>query len=177
MDLSFGNVSFRYDPYPIGLATGVLPDRTYADMIARWPPRDLFMFIASQGNKYALSELYHTRQYREFVRAHEVWRQFHELVKSRGFIAHVVGMLVDHHSDLGLRVDAREPGSSGLAAAWRHRARAALARVRQRLAGAHLGARFEFSTMPADGGFIVPHPPGTPCIPCAGRAAPRCGKR
>jgi len=29
MHLSFGNVSFRYDPYPIGLATRVLPHGTY----------------------------------------------------------------------------------------------------------------------------------------------------
>jgi hypothetical protein len=58
MNLSFGDISFRYDPYPIGLARTVLPDRDYADMVEGWPARELFMFIASQVDQGLLARVH-----------------------------------------------------------------------------------------------------------------------
>jgi hypothetical protein len=135
----------------------VLPTEDYAQMVERWPSKDLFMFIASQGNKYALSELYHPREYRAFVQAQPVWREFHALVKSRAFVADVVSMLCDHDIDLALDVGARRPVAAAVRLTWRARVRNALQRVRRRVAEGRLRARFEFSMMPADGGHIVPH--------------------
>ena len=68
-------------------------------------------------------------------------------------------MLCEHNIDLGLEIGGGRaaPLGAGLASAWKRRATGALAQARQRLAGARLGARFEFPMMPADGGCIVPH--------------------
>lgn len=147
--LSFNGMEFRYEPYPIGLARQVFPPDFYAELVATWPPTELFKFIQYLGNKYSLSQIYHSRAYHRFVRTHPCWREFHRYIKSRAFIHQIIGMLYERNIDLGM---------GGQYLASRSNESISLAdRLKLWYKSHRLSARFEFSMLPADGGHIKPH--------------------
>jgi hypothetical protein len=146
--LSFDHFRFTYEPYPIGIARDVLPPDYYSQLISAWPRTELFEFKKMLGNKYSLSEVNNPAQYHRFVRSQPVWRDFHAFVKSREFLQRTIAMLYSHHMDLGLGgkflvKDAAQRSFVEKLKVYRH--------VRK------LSARFEYSMLPADGGFIKPH--------------------
>jgi hypothetical protein len=144
--LRFQNSSFRYEPFPIGYTAGVLDEAVYREMLAAWPATDLFLHRPDYGDKYALSELNHPRQYREYVKAHPVWKDFHRYIKDRAFIRQMLDFLKQHHVELDVF--------------WKNRRLKAFLNSlvgRTVPSGDVLSARFEFSMMPAKGGCIRPH--------------------
>jgi hypothetical protein len=146
--LKFDALQFDYVPYPIGLATNVFAPEQYASLCRDYPERALFEFKPDLGNKYSLSEVNNPDQYHRFVRGSATWSAFHEYVKGERFIPDVLALLNGHNLDLGIgryQVSSRKPVNSRTSAFNRIR------RTRE------LSARFEFSMMGADGGYILPH--------------------
>jgi len=146
--LSYKNVQFFYEPYPIGVASEVFEEQFYNQLVQSFPPVELFRFMPELGNKYSLSELNNADTYHEYVRNSAHWSKFHRWVKRPEFPGEVLAMLQRHKIDLD--VPSRVNGSEG-------------SRLRQFVFGNSgtstpvLSARFEFSMLPANGGFIKPH--------------------
>jgi len=148
---SFENVKFRYDPYPIGLIKPVMDERLYGELVDSYPPVELFQFMPKFGNKYSLSEKFNAQNYATYIKSHPRWRELHDWVKSREFIASVVAMLEHQHIDLGMRLDAHTFGRRLKVL------RREIKRRRWPRTETPLSSRFEFSMLPADGGYHRPH--------------------
>jgi hypothetical protein len=59
--LSFENLQFRYEPFPIGLAAPVIDEDRYGQMLDNFPALQRFTAIEDFGRKYALSEKHNPR--------------------------------------------------------------------------------------------------------------------
>ena len=147
--LSFKNVSFLYEPYPIGVARGVFEEQFYHQLVESFPPVELFSFMPLLGNKYSLSEVNNPEAYHHYVRNSPPWQKFHAWVKRPEFPNEVLAMLREHNIDLFLEGAVVVQASRSLLDKVTFRPPAS---VKPRLS-----ARFEFSMIPADGGFIKPH--------------------
>ncbi len=150
--LSFRNVNFIYEPYPIGVARGVFEESFYKELVDSFPPVELFSFMPLHGNKYSLSELNNPDAYHNYVRSSRPWQEFHKWIKREEFPAEILSMLCQHNIDL----DVGSPQGNGAAVSRR----TLLEKLRHRRwhhSTSNLSARFEFSMLPADGGFIKPH--------------------
>lgn len=148
--LSFNNATFNYEPYPIGVAHGVFEASLYEELVNSFPPVELFSFMPLLGNKYSLSEVNNPDQYHEYVRTTPVWNEFHRWLKREEFPGEILAMLREHKIDLDVPGRAATNGSGG-------------SRLKRLVFGEPgapppiLSARFEFSMLPAHGGFIKPH--------------------
>lgn len=145
----YRHLQLRYEPFPIGLARPLMDPALYEALLDAYPAVDRFAQL-DRHLKYSLSEKNHGRAYRQFVRANPVWREFHRWVKSRQFLRELVGVLLEQGIDLGYeRLPTR--GSQTLLGL------ANLLRGRIDAGRPPLSARFEFSMLPAQGGFVIPH--------------------
>jgi len=146
------NAQFRYEPYPIGLARPIFSASSYRELLAGWPPHELFAFMPKLGKKYSLSEVNNAAQYHEFLSHTPVWKSVYHEVKSARFVHNVLNFLRRAGVDLGIpeqvAVNQNAAGGASLStwAAHLHP---------QRVTG--LKTRFEFSMLPVDGGHIKPH--------------------
>jgi hypothetical protein len=147
-NLRFEHIQFHYEPYPIGYVKEVLPKTYYQSLVEAWPGHDLFEFKSLLGNKYSLSEVNNPKKYIDFVRSSSLWRDFHEYVKSRDFLFETINVLYKHHMDLGL---------GGQFLSKDRHARTWSDKLKLYKRTRNLSARFEFSMLPANGGFIKPH--------------------
>ena len=100
--LDFGGLQFRYEPFPIGSATPIMPDEEYARLVSHFPKPELFMTVDKLGKKFALSEKYNPIQFRSVVKEQPVWREFHRWIKSPDFLEMVLGALAEREIDLGV---------------------------------------------------------------------------
>jgi hypothetical protein len=146
--LRFQDTRFVYEPFPFGITRNVLHQDLYSELVNTWPATDLFEFKKLLGNKYSLSEVNNPANYHRFVRANAVWRDCHRYFKSRQFLHETIAMLYSHHLDLGL-------GGKFLMKVAAQRTFLDELKLLRRQRG--LSARFEYSMLPADGGFIKPH--------------------
>jgi hypothetical protein len=144
----FRETRFDYQPYPIGLVTNVLSADAYRHLCDDYPPKELFEFKPELGNKYSLSEVNNSGNFRWFVSTNETWRQFHAFIKAKAFIPEVLALLREHNIDLGVRAY-RVVSTKGVG-----RRSSIISRIRR---VAEISARFEFSMMDAAGGYILPH--------------------
>ena len=149
--LSFKSTNFIYEPYPIGAARNVFETSFYDELVKSYPPQDLFAFMAYHGNKYSLSEMNNPDAYHEYVRRNRPWRDFHQWIKREEFPAEILTMLCQHNIDLDV------PPLNGNAASAAPSILEKLRPRRMHPPKSGLSARFEFSMLPADGGFIKPH--------------------
>ena len=147
---SYANLELRYDPFPIGLAKPLVDVAVYADMLKNYPDRELFAYLAKVGHKYSLSEKSNPKAYHNHIKAHPVWRDFHGFVKSKSFIKDVVDALAERHVDLGYKK--LPTPAKRLWKLVRNLSRGTLDAGRPSLA-----ARFEYSMLPAEGGYVIPH--------------------
>lgn len=149
---SFQNLKFLYDPYPIGVASGIFDQHYYQQLVASFPPVELFSFMSYHGNKYSLSEVNNPAAYHDYVRSSPPWQDFHTWIKRPEFPGEILSVLCDHKIDLDLpAVHGNGPQGS---------IRPLLSRLGLRSAlrsSPLLNTRFEFSMLPADGGCIRPH--------------------
>jgi len=147
---SYANLALRYDPFPIGLAKPLVDAAVYDEMVASYPDRDLFAYLAKVGHKYSLSEKSNPKTYHDFIRSKPVWRDFHSLVKSKTFIKDVVDALAERNIDLGY--NKLPTPAKRLWKLARNLGRGTLDAGRP-----SLSARFEYSMLPAEGGYVIPH--------------------
>lgn len=147
--LSFKNVHFLYDPYPIGVAGGIFEEQFYNQLVESFPPVELFNFMPLHGNKYSLSELNNPAAYHEYVHTHAPWREFHQWIKRAEFPGEVLEMLRQYKIDVEVPAAVSGPEGSRLKRLVFGDSRAPAQPV--------LSSRFEFSMLPANSGFIKPH--------------------
>jgi hypothetical protein len=148
----FEHAQFRYEPYPIGIARPIFSSSKYRELLAAWPPHELFAFMPKLGKKYSLSEVNNAAQYREFLNRTPVWKSVFQEVKSVRFVHRVLHVLRGADIDLGIpeQVAVNQNGAGGSTLAhWAGHLHP------QRVTG--LKSRFEFSMLPVDGGHIKPH--------------------
>jgi hypothetical protein len=146
---AYDHLEFRYEPFPIGIAKPALAGDLYRALVDSYPPRELFAYLPKVGHKYSLSEKSNAEGYARFIRAHAPWRELHAWIKSDAFVPAVMSALKAHHIDLG-----QKPLSG---AKRTLKTVKNLARGRPRPLPPRLSTRFEFSMLPADGGYIMPH--------------------
>ena len=48
---SYDHVKFRYDPFPIGLATPIMKPELYEQMVSNFPPLDIFESFEEMGKQ------------------------------------------------------------------------------------------------------------------------------
>ncbi|MCL4683371.1 hypothetical protein KJ059_01315 [Myxococcota bacterium] len=150
---SYDKLALRYDPFPIGLARPLIEDGLYRELVDAFPGPERFADLSKVGDKLSLSEKFGAEEFHAFIRSHPLWREFHAYIKSKEFIAGVLEALRERSIDLGFELDS-SPGkriSKRLADA---------ARGGSRTDSLELRARFEFSTLPARGGHVLPHTDG-----------------
>jgi hypothetical protein len=146
--LRYGRVAFNYEPYPIGLISEVFDSGLYERLCETYPDKSVFQHMPNLGNKYSLSEVNHPSRYRSFLKSSSDWRAFYDYIKSKEFIQATLGMLETNNIKLPLR-RLKITSRSG------NRSRSS---ILGRLFGwTELSARFEFSMMGGDGGYIKPH--------------------
>jgi hypothetical protein len=153
MKFFYENLSFRYEPFPIGLARPLMDESLYQELLDAYPDIDLlesYDLYGKPGNKYSLTERINPRDYYRFIKSTPVWREFHRWITSTEFIYETLTALKELHGiDLGYKAITRTQ------------------RLRRRLKDLKHGrlcpsktplrARFEFSALPANGGMVVPH--------------------
>jgi hypothetical protein len=147
--LSYDQLQFRYEPYPIGIARPAIAEDLYRELVISYPPQELFAYLPKVGHKYSLSEKSHGEAYTTFIESHAAWRELHAWIKSDRFIPAVMEALKAHHIELGHKH--LSEGKRALKTVKN------LARGRRRPLPPRLSTRFEFSMLPADGGYIMPH--------------------
>lgn len=147
IEFNLQNARFDYEPYPICYIPNFLKPELYAELAATYPARELFHYSTNIGVKYSLSELNQPENYYRFFKGAPAWQAFFAHVKSPEFVAQVAQFLKEHHIDLrlddfayvkSLRYRRRDP--------WRRIFNTQVIR-----------SRFEFSSMSAAGGGIMPH--------------------
>ena len=153
--INLANTRFDYEPFPIGYASPVIGRDLYCDLVKDWPSTELFQFKPNLGKKYSLSEVNNRAQYIDFLKRSKVWRELYEFVKNPRFVEHVVEVLEGNEIDLGLRD--RHASRIHVFSSSKDRLGALLAKIGRRNGKPPISTRFEFSMMPAAGGFIKPH--------------------
>jgi len=152
MYFSFEHLQMRYEPYPVGIAKPLMDENAYKEFVEKFPPLELFESHRAMGkphDKYTLSEKENERKHYAFIKSDPLWRDFHSWITSDEFVLTVLEALVLRHVDLGY--------SNAL------KKRSFQKRVKEIIHGhfcsclSRLRARFEFSALPADGGFVLPH--------------------
>lgn len=149
-EFNVDRLELRYDPFPIGVARPLFDDAFYSELLDTYPPLDVFTTLDKVGEKFTLSEKFNGREYEDWIRTHDAWREFHAWVKTDDFIELILETLRERNIDLGIRTD-----------------RSRLQRVTKRakalieggsaLKSAKLRTRFEFSMLPGHGGCVLPH--------------------
>lgn len=148
----YDNFVFRYEPFPIGAVAPLMDEATYDEFIDNFPSADIFesfQEMGKRGEKLTLSERENPTVYKQFVKSHPLWNEFHRWIKSDDFVYGVMEMLKNHYLDLGFeRVD----GVNRLVRRTKD-----LFRGRYNIRDSRLRARFEFSALPSSGGNLPPH--------------------
>jgi hypothetical protein len=146
---TFDRLKFRYEPFPIGIARPLMDTGLYRQFVAEFPAKEMFADLSVVGYKYSLSEKSHPRTYRQLVHTRPVWKELHHWIKSDAFLKEVLGALEERHLELGYKV--MSPGRRFV------RRIGKLAKGHLRSTRGRLGARFEYSMLPVDGGHVLPH--------------------
>jgi hypothetical protein len=144
--LNLGGAQFRYDPYPIGIIRNIFESSRYMRLANSFPANELFRFMQYHGDKWSLSEINNPEKYHDFLRTNSDWKELYEEVKSKKFIDQVLDTLIKSKINLGLVSGVRDDF-------WRRLKKLFQARK----VNGELTARFEFSMMSANGGYIYPH--------------------
>ncbi len=150
--LNFDKLEFFYEPYPIGRARDVVAPDVYREMMAAFPPIELFNHVVKQkDDKYYLNEVKTRARYLDWIGRHAVWKEFHRWIKSDAFPHYIFDALARH--DLKLGIPRQAPSlyrqARQIASDLKHKRFPRFWRKPY--------TRFEFSALAADGGFICPH--------------------
>lgn len=84
--LTLTQARFRYEPYPIGLATEVFARADYDRLVAAYPDEAPFKQLTGAYNKWSLSQRNNPNEYLAFVTNHPVWMPFYRYLKGQIFL-------------------------------------------------------------------------------------------
>ncbi len=156
MLLDISHAQFNYKPFPVGVATNVIPADIYHDLCKNFPDISLFANTANEygTKKFGLSTAYNPDKYHGFLKENKVWKNFANYINSPVFIKHILDTLTSANIDIGLsnmRLSAPSKKEKILDSI------ASLAKFRLPRKIEYLRTRFEFSAIPADNGSLLPH--------------------
>jgi hypothetical protein len=156
IDLNLSSIRFDYKPYPIGVAPNIFRQSFYQSLLSNWPPTSLFDHKPELGNKYSLSSLNNSNGYFNFLRQNNIWKATYNTLNSADYFFHIITTLKQHHIDLCLprhKFIAKHVSSQS-----KSTRPSILRKYISRIGNVSLvSSRFEFSMMPANGGYILPH--------------------
>ncbi len=69
MFLNYGNQNFRYALFPVGLAKPLMKADIYHQVVDNWPDPALLKSMPGLGNKFALSQKFHSDEQHENVKS------------------------------------------------------------------------------------------------------------
>lgn len=144
--ISFDDVAFRYDPWPLGIVTNVLAPDLFDELSRTFPPPALFRRDPELGQRASLDRGRSRAAFDAFFRATPAWRELRRSVESRDFVARVLAMLERHGIDV--------PDLHGPVPLEQR-----IARMLRGRSGS-LRAELVLVTMSADGGALLPHTDG-----------------
>lgn len=149
--LRFDQVKFFYDPFPLGVLSGVFNDSDYRELCSTYPDFGLFHFEEKLGRRYTFSSSLNRRAYSAFFKRPGIWRELRRLAIAPDFVATMIEFLLAQHVDLGIPSAGFSLGNR----LWR------IARGLRTGAFVPLRSRPQvqlvFAMLPADGGSLLPH--------------------
>ncbi len=152
--------NIHFVPFPIGVSRGVFSEDFYADLIATYPPPELFRrTVRGKDDRYTLNDVGQRERFRSWIEQHRCWREFHRWVHDPRFTRSVFDALAAKGVELGFL--APEPSL------YRQVRQAVGDIVKRRRAPRlprFLHTRFEFAMLPGQGGFFKPHTDATNTI-------------
>src|SRR5687768_12908479 len=95
--------TFRYEPFPIGVARPAFEADVYEEMVDNWPAQELFAYMPKLGRKFSLAEINNASNYHEFVEKTPIWKRLHREIKSQSFVRSMIQCLKGQHIDLGIQ--------------------------------------------------------------------------
>lgn len=149
--IRFGHVTFRYDPFPIGVATELFEEGLYRELVASYPPDALFVHDPHIGGRYTLTPYQNGAEFQAHLRRAPAWGALARWVASADFLTAAIDMLLTHAVDLG--VPRRDPPlTDRLSCFARGVRRGRLTDWRTRPL-----VTVAFAMLPAQGGALLPH--------------------
>lgn len=146
------NPSFTYTPFPYAFLSDVFEESIFHELVNTFPSVELFQKMDSLGEKFSLSEVNNPKQYFQFLEENSLWKEFYNDIKSEEFLIEVISLLKNNNIDLML--DDLMPSKANTVSGW-------LKQIKRKRFPNKLKSRFEFSSMPANGGCIYPHTDAT----------------
>lgn len=149
--INWERASFRYDPFPFGVATQIFSDTDYAELLSTYPTPDLFASDAALEGRYTLGHYANVRAFRSHLRSQPAWRELYAWIHTAAFLTSLLDMLRAHEIDLGVSAQPLRP-----LVRLAHLARA-LRAGRLSLGPRVPRAELTFAMLPAAGGYLLPH--------------------
>jgi hypothetical protein len=122
--LAFTQTTFRYEPYPIGVARNVFAQAHYDKLVRAYPPENRFKHLGGAYNKWSLSERNNPADYLACINASPLWLEFYRYVKGPQLVQDLFACLA--------QAEIEPPKGT-------------------------FSTRFEFSSLPGEGGGIEAH--------------------
>lgn len=127
--MNYEGLTLRRDPYVVGIAPEALKPEVHEGLCRKWPSEATVKWskMGEGYNKLSLSERNNPEVYYNHINSSNTWKRLHKHLKSPEFIEGTFE---------------------------------ALRRKKVKIVGGYAGnftSRWELSSMPADGGFILPH--------------------
>ena len=123
------NVAIRHEPFTVFYVRDLIRPPFYRELAETFPPRALFRYRESLGNKYLLTES-ESESYYSFIESSPPWKKFYTEIKSPGFKKQVLYFLRSHNI---------------------------APEIQDREAANNFTVQFEFSALPTNGGSQRPH--------------------
>jgi len=137
--INFDDVTFRYEPWPIGIGRSFFAPDLFDELSRTFPPRELFKPDPELGGRWSLDEYRSRRAFDDFFQTNPAWRELRRYVDHGDFVKDALAMLASHGIDTPPR--------------WHP---SLLARFLRR-AKPSVSTQLLLAIMPADGGFLLPH--------------------
>lgn len=143
----------HFVPFPIGVSRGVFAEDFYENLIATYPPPELFRrTVRGKDDRYTLNDIGQRDRFRGWIGQHAHWREFYDWVRDSRFVQSVFAALAARGVELGV---------GGQELSFYRQARQALGDVVKRRRVPRLPrflhTRFEFAMLPGHGGYFKPH--------------------
>jgi hypothetical protein len=155
--IHYDDVSFRYDPWPFGVAKNLFTPDLYDELSRTFPSSSLFQLDAEVGRRRLTLDGYRSpRVFNHFFKTNRAWGELRRYAESRDFLMQFLTMLADHGIDFG------DPGwETGTSRRLLRFARA-LRRGAVRGGLARFRVELVLVILPADGGYLLPHTDAEP---------------
>src|SRR5687768_1999435 len=99
--IQYDDVSFRYDPWPFGVAKNLFSPEVYDELTRTFPAASLLQPDKDVGKRLRLDRHSSGRVFNHFFKANRLWGELRHYVESRDFLSSSLTMLAAHGIELG----------------------------------------------------------------------------